>query len=193
METGLHYNGYRYYDPGTWLYTESDPSGLRGGINTYVYVEGNPLDQVDPLGLFVNWSGTGKAVAGVAVVGAGYFQFDLTSDSVNGKRVHVIVLVAALGAGVGFTYTGSGSAESFHDYRDVLDPNVFNGGFGNIAASSVFGAGGSLGKTRLGHAWTSTGLSGPVYGLDFSAGAFIGRSFVSSSDETTCGCGSAKN
>lgn len=73
-ETGLYYNYYRYYDPETGRYITSDPIGLNGGINTYAYVENNPLKWVDPYGLAPGWAGpTGRVVqvTGGAVMGLG--------------------------------------------------------------------------------------------------------------------------
>ena len=49
--SGLYYNYFRDYDPSLGRHVQSDPIGLAGGLNTYVYVLNNPLFWVDPLGL----------------------------------------------------------------------------------------------------------------------------------------------
>ncbi|WP_283744751.1 RHS repeat-associated core domain-containing protein [Sideroxydans sp. CL21] len=51
QETGLFYNGQRYYDPGMGQYTQPDLIGLAGGsFSTYTYAGGNPLRWSDPNG-----------------------------------------------------------------------------------------------------------------------------------------------
>ncbi|MCP5197950.1 MAG: RHS repeat-associated core domain-containing protein [Gammaproteobacteria bacterium] len=47
------YNYFRDYDPATGRYVQSDPIGLRGGLNTYVYALNNPLIFKDIRGLEV--------------------------------------------------------------------------------------------------------------------------------------------
>ncbi len=51
VETGLEYNGARYYDSSTGRFPQADPAGLRGGINSYVYGLNDPLTYIDPTGL----------------------------------------------------------------------------------------------------------------------------------------------
>lgn len=51
-ESNLNYNYSRDYDPATGRYDESDPIGLRAGINTYAYVNSSPVRAADPSGLF---------------------------------------------------------------------------------------------------------------------------------------------
>ncbi len=51
VESGLHYNWHRYYDPEMGRYITSDPLGLVDGPNTYTYALGNPLSNIDSEGL----------------------------------------------------------------------------------------------------------------------------------------------
>ena len=50
--TGLYYYRARYYDSRVGRFISSDPLGVSAGVNTYLYVNGNPLTFVDPTGLY---------------------------------------------------------------------------------------------------------------------------------------------
>ena len=50
VETGLHYNRFRYYDPDVGRFIHQDPIGLLGGYNLYQYAS-NPTVWIDVLGL----------------------------------------------------------------------------------------------------------------------------------------------
>jgi RHS repeat-associated protein len=51
-ETGLYYYRARYYDPKVGRFISEDPIGFRGGVNFYSYVGGNPINRLDPFGLY---------------------------------------------------------------------------------------------------------------------------------------------
>lgn len=62
-ESKLYHNGEREYEPATGRYTQADPTGLSGGINSYGYAYSNPFNFIDPSGLspdcqrLVEWRG----------------------------------------------------------------------------------------------------------------------------------------
>jgi RHS repeat-associated protein len=80
-ETGLHYNYHRTYSPSIGGYTQPDPIGLNGGqLSLYAYVGGDPVNRIDPKGLFLQavipwiFPGLGQAIIDAATIGlGGYF------------------------------------------------------------------------------------------------------------------------
>ena len=62
--TGWYMNGMRDYVPIWGVYLETDPAGLKGGLNTYAYAGSNPVNRVDPSGLWTDQEGNPDSDSG---------------------------------------------------------------------------------------------------------------------------------
>jgi RHS repeat-associated protein len=65
-ETGEFWNWMRTYSAITGRFPQSDPIGLSGGLNTYAYVDQDPLRFVDPRGLFLDEVAMAARIVGTA-------------------------------------------------------------------------------------------------------------------------------
>lgn len=71
LESGLHYNWHRHYDPTTGRYLQPDPLGMPDGPSRWAYVRNSPLMEVDPEGEFAQFV---PIIFGI-VLGAGLEYF----------------------------------------------------------------------------------------------------------------------
>jgi RHS repeat-associated protein len=173
-ETGLHYNYFRDYDAATGRYMQSDPIGLEGGINPYLYANMNPLAYVDPYGLWaigdplpqsiVDFSaGLGDAL----LLGTGGYLRDLVGVDGGVDKcgdAYDYGSYAALAAGGGrLAYAGlakggsllASSGAQASAFRESLK-TVFRGGIGrnwrppNLVGKTDAQLRASAGKTNVG-------------------------------------------
>jgi RHS repeat-associated protein len=58
-ESGLYNYRNRFYHPRVGRFLQPDPIGMDGGINIYTYAGDNPINKIDPLGLYCvgYWAG----------------------------------------------------------------------------------------------------------------------------------------
>ena len=132
-ETEIHYNWNRYYDPHTGRYITSDPIGLLGGINTYVYALNRPTSNVDPLGL-ISWEGNFRLVTASFPFGATFGWFSLKSECAGGIKAEIDVMLAGPAVGKGLEISGSDGQIKFEDHEESVKPWVFEGMAGSISA-----------------------------------------------------------
>jgi RHS repeat-associated protein len=117
QNSGLAYYGYRYYDPNLQRWLNRDPIGESGfdtlrrrddsadthEANSYEFVHNDPVDKLDPNGLFI-WLCT-RHVAGFPFVGTHAYLWDDTTKTSCGMRGSF-----GLGPTSGSQDTGPGTA-----------------------------------------------------------------------------------
>src|SRR5207245_580502 len=126
LSTGLQFTLCRVYDPDNGMWLSRDPLGELGGmnepkvsapgsseigdplgtpanLNLYAYVAGNPLNLLDPLGLF-SWSCFGKGVASGILWGAATVVVAGLAVGLGAPLAAVTIGLAVVG-GVGLVTT----------------------------------------------------------------------------------------
>jgi RHS repeat-associated protein len=138
LESGLHYNWHRQYDPSIGRYTQADPLGFVDGPSVYGYARGKPIASVDPDGRLVI-CGFGQLSA---IVGTGFTaSTGGCVDFFDSLRSETYI---AGGVGVGFDAGQSvGATVFFGDFCQFSGRSFnINFGFGLLSGTISVGGGG---------------------------------------------------
>jgi RHS repeat-associated protein len=180
--TGFNQNYFRDYDPGIGRYSQSDPIGLKGGINTFAYADSIPVSNLDFFGLEsvgsfnngghrLSWEDGPKRTPDYFKLQVDLYVF---SSSVTLSRSGKIFVGGGLARNY-MTYNTktpgiSASAGFMNQCDDPSGSKVDNfiGGFGMGAAGGYRGLGGAL-------AWSPGQGTATEIGIGMGAGASPGE------------------
>jgi len=195
-EDALFYNINRNYDPILGRYVQSDPIGLRAGINTYAYAGGNALTNFDSTGESVEWTGSLVGFGAAFIGGGSLYRFDFTSKCTCNIQVHIKGFASVLGLGVGIKgpikgklsdLGASGGGLTMYSPSDCPDPDDGNGRASIAGINVITGGGFSLGSAiQIGRLSNSELFSPGMAGWDVSISAMIGAAAVVNSEKHCC-------
>jgi len=143
--TGTLYRRARVYDPVTGRFTQEDPAGLAGGLNTYGFAGGDPVNFIDPFGsrpcppdndcgaLVAALTMTGAVIGGlgggvaggIGGLGCGPGALVCTPAAAAAVSVEGAAAGATFGAGVGIFFTRQGDAvDRARSLNDQVDEHL---------------------------------------------------------------------
>jgi RHS repeat-associated protein len=127
---GMLYRRNRYFDTKSGRFTQEDPIGIAGGLNTYGFAEGDPINFSDPFGFCTPWPDC--ALQQAANWGAH------RSGAIGPAVLNISALANATSEALGINDFGRAVAE-----RDAVGIGI------GIASILPIGRAGTVGKTAL--------------------------------------------
>ena len=124
---GLLYMRARYYNPYICRFINPDPIGFSGGLNWYAFADGNPVNYLDPYGLWVEtaWDaanigmGAYSLQANIRAGNWGWAALDAVGLVYDVTATAVPFLPAGVSAGIKAARAGNTAADSVRAGLDV--------------------------------------------------------------------------
>lgn len=159
VETGFSYNLNRDYMPNLGRYLGSDPIGISGGIDPFTYVDGRPLNAIDPIGLWQITVSAGYGIGGQLTLGNNGGTGTWWGSLFNGQWNLGLDVGVGLGVSASLDPTNSGCTISGWAGNIAESMNVDYPGTGLGVDESA------MANTR-GQASIGAGVSAFAFGLD---------------------------
>ena len=139
QETGLHYNYFRYYDPGIGRYLRPDPL-WQIDQNLFLYLSNRPLSGYDFRGLYRELGG-GFGITIVLLSASMSVHTDICCDQQGNKHLRTIqTFCIGLELGMGLKGSQGASASLSDDQKPSLCPRLFDKTGWYSEDSGVWGA-----------------------------------------------------
>ncbi|WP_420125624.1 RHS repeat-associated core domain-containing protein [Longimicrobium sp.] len=132
--SGLMYRRNRYYDPMTGQFTQSDPIGIAGGLNTYGFGNGDPISYSDPYGLCAEHEAEQDSTRALTPQEEQRLRCVVENYSAPNIRAEQLAMIEAGEVGVG-NYR-AGKIDAYQQGRNIWFTG--NGDFSSVAIYNEF-------------------------------------------------------
>jgi RHS repeat-associated protein len=166
--SGLYFTHHRPYDPNQARWLSRDPSGENSGTNLYEFVGGDPINFVDPLGLF-RWGQFGRGVASIAGGILGTVALSAAEVGSGGLATAGVVVAGTTVAGA-YSYGIGNVIASFSGVSDK-DAAQMEGSPSSPAQLAARGIGGEPAQNAVGVVESLAELNGAKTGLEITKAA----------------------